>query len=70
MRAEVVQIHGFSAHADQNELLRLLDSAKQETGAVYLVHGEQEQRSVLADKLRAAGFARVELAEAGQRVQL
>ncbi|MBU0639826.1 MAG: MBL fold metallo-hydrolase [Planctomycetes bacterium] len=68
--ADVVQIHGFSAHADQNELLRLLDSAKQETGAVYLVHGEQEQRSVLADKLRAAGFARVELAEAGQRVQL
>lgn len=70
VRAEVVQIHGFSAHADQNDLLRLLTPLKGQTGTVCLVHGEPDQRRALADKLRELSFDRIELAERGQRLKL
>ena len=70
VRADVVQIHGFSAHADQNDLLRQLEPLKDDTKRVYLVHGEPDQRRVLAEKLKELGFAQVELAQRGQRLTL
>ncbi len=70
VRADVVQIHGFSAHADQNDLLRQLKPLKDDTKRVCLVHGEPNQRRVLAEKLKELGFAQVELAQRGQRLKL
>ena len=70
VRAEVVQIHGFSAHADQADLLRLITARRAEVERVFLVHGEPEQSEVLADKLRASGLPQVELGQRGQRVEL
>jgi metallo-beta-lactamase family protein len=69
VRAEVIQIHGFSAHADQQDLLKLLEPLKKQVQQVYLVHGEPEQRQVLAEKLQALGFAKVDLARRGQRIE-
>ena len=40
VRAEVVQIHGFSAHADRDDLLHWLAPAKTGAKRVCLVHGE------------------------------
>lgn len=69
VRAEVIQVHGFSGHADQAQLLRQLAPLRDSTKRVHLVHGEPEQSGVLADKLREAGFDHAELAYRGQRVE-
>lgn len=70
VRAEVRQIHGFSGHADQTELLRLLTPRASETRALYLVHGEPDQAQELADRLRAVGFRKVVVAERDRRYSL
>ncbi len=53
VRARVERIHGFSAHADRNELLDWL-SQMDRPRQVFVVHGEQESakdfRQFLADK--------------------
>jgi metallo-beta-lactamase family protein len=53
---EVVQLSGFSGHADQNDFLFLLAGAASDTGRVRLVHGEPEQAEALASRLRKNGF--------------
>lgn len=70
VRAEVVQIHGFSGHADQSELLDKLAPLSGAARHVFLVHGEEEQSSVLADELNARNFKHVEIAERGRRLTL
>lgn len=42
VRARIVQLHGFSAHADKNELLQWLSNLKSAPRRVFLVHGETE----------------------------
>jgi metallo-beta-lactamase family protein len=66
VRAKVVSIEGYSAHADQAELLawaRPLD--RQRLRNVYLVHGEPDASAALADKLRLEKASRVEAPERG-----
>ncbi len=53
---EVVELNGFSGHADQNDFLALLGSTVHETGQVRLVHGEVAQSQALATMLRKHGF--------------
>ena len=40
VRARIAQIHGFSAHADKDELSRWLSSIKTAPERVFIVHGE------------------------------
>lgn len=68
--AELVQIHGFSAHADQQDLLRMLEPFKDTKTRICLVHGETEQRRTLADKLSSLGYRHVHQASLGQRLDL
>jgi len=70
VRAEVVQIHGFSGHADQTELLRLLAPRAKDTKRLFLVHGEPDQSAVLAEKLRGLGFRDVVIAQHGKPAPL
>ncbi len=49
VRARVVNIHGFSAHADQSELLRWLKKYKKIPKQIFLVHGEEEAMETLAN---------------------
>ncbi len=70
VRAEVVQIPGFSGHADQAELLGMLKPRMADTRRLFLVHGEPEQTTVLAEKARDLGFREVVIAQRGQRVKL
>ncbi|MFC2052447.1 MBL fold metallo-hydrolase RNA specificity domain-containing protein [Chloroflexota bacterium] len=42
VRARVAQIHGFSAHADRDELLQWITSLKSTPRRVFVVHGEPE----------------------------
>lgn len=49
IRAEVIQLEGFSGHADATELLDWMRSAPQAPRVVYVTHGEPDA----ADALRA-----------------
>lgn len=52
VKARVVQIHGFSAHADQSGLLRWLGALKEAPHRVFLTHGEEDAALTLADMVR------------------
>ncbi|MDI6774702.1 MAG: MBL fold metallo-hydrolase [Verrucomicrobiota bacterium] len=47
-RARVAQIHGFSAHADRDELLRWVSGLKQAPRQVFVTHGEREAAAEFA----------------------
>jgi len=49
VRANVVQINGLSAHADQSELLRWLSSIQSPPKHIFVVHGEQSVAFKFAD---------------------
>ncbi len=70
VRAEVHQLHGFSGHADQRDLLRLLAPRAADAERVILVHGEPDQTVALADKLREAGFPSVLMGRRGMQMGL
>jgi metallo-beta-lactamase family protein len=70
VRAEVVQIHGFSGHADQRELLALLTPRFATAKRLLLVHGEPEQTAALAEKARGLGAREVVIGVRGQHVAL
>ncbi len=48
IKADIRSIEGFSAHADQNGLLRWLEKFSQPPKRVYLVHGEPEAATALS----------------------
>ncbi len=70
VKAEVAQIHGFSGHADQRELLALLAPRAATARRLLLVHGEPEQTTALADKARGLGVREVVIGVRGQHVAL
>ncbi|MCG3126928.1 MAG: Ribonuclease [Phycisphaerae bacterium] len=70
VRAEVVQIHGFSAHADQSQLLKMLTPLSGRARRTFLVHGEREQSEALAGLLRERGFGEVSIPALGERIAL
>ncbi len=56
LRAEVVIINAFSAHADQRELLEFVAPLKKRLRGVFLVHGDEDQLDSLEAILRERGF--------------
>ena len=67
VRAQIVSIDGYSAHADQAELLawaRPFD--RERLGQVFVVHGEQAASFTFAEKLRGEGARQVNVPERGQ----
>ena len=56
VRARVVKMNGFSAHADRRELLEALAPLKADAEHVCVVHGEPDQADALVAGLREAGF--------------
>ncbi len=59
-RAEVVVLNGFSAHADQKDLLDFAKACRDKgpMERVVLVHGDPQPQRVLAGKLEELGFVR------------
>jgi metallo-beta-lactamase family protein len=56
LRCQVRTIHGLSAHADGDELLRFLGPTLKPTTTAYVVHGEVPQAEGLAARLLRAGM--------------
>ena len=52
VRAKIVQLHGFSAHADRDELFRWLSGLKRAPRHLFVVHGEAESAQRFGDFLR------------------
>ena len=55
VKANVTSIHSMSSHADQPKLLNWIGKIKG-INKVFLVHGEDEPRKVLAKKIEAKGY--------------
>jgi metallo-beta-lactamase family protein len=53
VKARIAQIHGFSAHADQDGLLDWIGHLKAPPRRVFLTHGEQEAADELARRIRS-----------------
>ena len=70
VRARIKVLDGFSAHADQGEILRWLGTFKKAPRTTYVVHGEPPAASALADIIRERLGWRVEIAKYQQKVTL
>jgi metallo-beta-lactamase family protein len=53
VKAKVVQISGFSAHADKNDMLNWLKKLESPPKQIFLVHGEPESAKAFSEFLRA-----------------
>lgn len=56
LKAHVVRLGGFSAHADKNELMRFLRETNVQIGKIAVVHGEEEQSFAMEKNLKEEGF--------------
>lgn len=70
LRAEVLQMDGFSAHADRDELLGWLEGAEGRPGRTFVIHGDSERSEAFAATLRGRGFPKVAVPELGREYDL
>jgi metallo-beta-lactamase family protein len=70
VRAEIVPLDGFSAHADQQEILAWVARLEPQPKAVFIVHGEPEPAETLAGLLRERTTAKVHVPEKGEEFEL
>ena len=72
VRAAVRVLNGFSAHADQPELIAYVRACNGhgELGRVFLVHGGERRGRVLAGAMRAEGLPPAHLPEMGETVEV
>jgi metallo-beta-lactamase family protein len=69
-RAEIASLDGFSAHADQSELVSWVGRLEPRPKQVFLVHGEFEAAGVLAERLTEALGVDVHIPALGDRFDL
>ncbi len=56
IRAAVHTLNGYSAHADQTDLLRFVEGMAERPKAIRLVHGEAHAKAVLKSELERRGY--------------
>ncbi len=69
LKARVVKLDGFSAHADRNELLGFLKTSNLEVKRIAVVHGEEDQATAFAKLLDREGFPAF-VPHAGEQVSI
>ena len=70
IRAEVVQLEGFSGHADAGELLDWMRTAPSAPRVVYLTHGEPDAADTLRGRVQRELGWRARVPEHLERVGL
>ncbi len=70
VRARIAQIHGFSAHADRDELFRWLSNLKRGPRHVFVTHGEPEAAESFSGFVREKTGWDVSVPEYGAEVVL
>jgi len=58
VKCQIRTIHGLSAHADGDELLRFLQPTTGKQTSSWIVHGEVDQSEGFAHRLMSAGIGR------------
>ena len=69
INAQISSVSGFSAHADQKEILEWVDSMKN-LYCVYLIHGEQKQLEILKQKVKTRLKYPVHIVELRERIHI
>lgn len=70
LRAEVVVLDAFSAHADSRDLMDYVRHAAPTLKGVFIVHGEEEQSLALAQSLSGEGIPGVKVPHVNETVEL
>ncbi len=71
VRAEIVEINAFSAHADYSEMKEWLnESDTKDLKKIFLVHGEGKAQEHLTDFLAENGYNAVEAIQYGEKYEL
>ena len=70
VRAQIKQIHGFSAHADKNELLRWVSNINNTPRKVFIVHGEEDSTHDFAELLQKEHGWNVAIPEYREEIRL
>jgi len=70
VRAKAVAISGYSAHADQSQLLEWLYPMRLGLKKVFVVQGEEEQAAALAQKIEDELAVSAELPSSGESLVL
>jgi metallo-beta-lactamase family protein len=69
LKARVVRLGGFSAHADKNEMRRFLKDSNLEVKKIALVHGEEDQTLAFAEALKREDY-QVVVPKRGQTIEI
>ena len=56
IKARVHQLSGYSAHADQSDLIRFVEGMTERPKAIRLVHGENDAKKALSEELAKRGY--------------
>jgi len=70
VKAKVIVLNGFSAHANREELHKDLLPLAATCRQAFVVHGDPDQCDKLSDWMRESGFKRVSTPSAGQTIPL
>ena len=70
VRAQIKQIHGFSAHADKNELLSWVSNINNTPRKVFIVHGEEDSTHDFAELLQKEHGWNVAIPEYREEIRL
>jgi len=70
VRAKMEEIDGYSAHADEGELLDFIGDIPNKPGRVFVVHGENQAAEAMAQALRKSGISNVTIPERGERFSI
>ena len=70
VRARIENVDGFSAHADQKELLRWVSGFEKPPEKIFVIHGEKEVENAFAATLRKNVKSSVSIPEYLQEVTL
>ncbi len=70
VRARVAQMHGFSGHADRDELMKWLSSLEKPPRSVFVVHGEPDAARSFAAYLEGKNGWRISVPDYKDEVML
>ena len=69
VRARMEEIDGYSAHADEGELIDFIAEIPDKPGRVFVVHGELDATKAMASALMHLGIKNVTIPERGERFE-
>ena len=69
LKARVVRLGGFSAHADKSEMIRFLKESNLNVKKIALVHGEEDQTIAFAETLKQENYP-VIVPQRGESVEI